>query len=334
MNTTSNDSPSLFLRNFDHSPQYHNSSLASLSAGVNSSDSRPPSSLSSVGSPSQYPRYSLQDVQHLREENIILKTKLETLQWVNFSHFYSNPNVVFLPYRGAFNSLIQSIGPGQSIAQSSQLPKFPNHQQFNVKTENPLFSSTCYFPSKPLLQKDYPNIKYWYKHEWSNSKLETVASSEPGERGRSRAAQGKNVTMGFVEDIDGEPIDGHRATNIRRVTRQVWGELAASGLAPKTWSKIGISALTQFRQQVYEQFPELSYCDNHWKLDRLATDTYSQWDGDKSSGSSESIPAPKKEKRGSTEHDLRPSAKKQKPGSKLKKSNGKWDPVFIIDMTH
>jgi hypothetical protein len=195
-----------------------------------------------------------------------------------------------------------------------------------VKSENSLFSSSLnsYLPSKPLRQEDYPNIKYWYKHQWNSSKSEVVASSEPGGRGRSRAAQGKNVTMGFVEDIDGQPIDGHRATNIRKVTRQIWGELAASGLAPKTWSKIGINALTQFRQQVYEQFPELSYCDNHWKLDRLATDTYSQWDGDKSSGSSESSPAPKNVvKRGSTEHDPRPLAKKQKPGSKLKKSNGK-----------
>jgi hypothetical protein len=63
--------------------------------------------------------------------------------------------------------------------------------------------------------------------------------------------------MGFVEDIDGQTIDGHRATNIRRVMRQIWGELATSGLALKTWSKIGVNALTQFRQGVYEQFPEL-----------------------------------------------------------------------------
>jgi hypothetical protein len=75
VSNTSNESP--FLRNFDHIPQYHNSSL---SGGVNSGDSRPPSSLSSISSLSQYPHYSLKDIQRVHEENIILKTKLETLE--------------------------------------------------------------------------------------------------------------------------------------------------------------------------------------------------------------------------------------------------------------
>lgn len=234
MSNTLNDSPSLFLRNFDHSPQHHSSSL---SGGFNSSDSRPPSSLSSINSLSQYPQYSFKDIQRFHEENIILKTKLETLEGVNVSYFPFKAKCCFLPYRGAFKSLVHSLGSGQ----------LQGHQQLNVKSENPLFSLNSCLPSKPLRREDYPNIKYWYKHQWNSSKSEVVASSQPSERGRSRAAQGKNITMGFVEDIDGQTIDGHRATHIRRVTRQLWGELAASGLAPKTWSKIGINALTQFR---------------------------------------------------------------------------------------
>ena len=39
--------------------------------------------------------------------------------------------------------------------------------------------------------------------------------------------------MGFVEDIDGQAIDGHRASNILKATRQIWEELAVSGLAQK-----------------------------------------------------------------------------------------------------
>lgn len=258
---------------------------------------------------------------HLRMPSAFMKRTL--FLKLNWKHLSESKSLIFIrskmflfPYRGAFNSLVQSLGSGPT----SQVQ---NHQQLDVKSENPQFSLNSYLPPKILRQEDYPNIKYWYKHQWNSSKSEVVSSSEPGERGRSRAAQGKNVTMGFVEDIDGQAIDGHRASNIRKATRQIWEELAASGLAPKTWSKIGINALTRFRHQMYEQFPELTYCDNHWKLDRLATDTYSQWDGNKLSSSSESLPSPKNMKRGSAEHDPRPLAKKQKPGSKLKKSNSK-----------
>jgi hypothetical protein len=54
-------------------------------------------------------------------------------------------------------------------------------------------------------------------------------------KGKSRAAAGINVTMLFVVDEAGKPIDGHRATDIRDHARSIWKQLLNNGMAPKKW---------------------------------------------------------------------------------------------------
>jgi hypothetical protein len=140
--------------------------------------------------------------------------------------------------------------------------------------------------------------------------------------------------MSFIEDVNGSVIDGHRASSICKATRQIWSKLSASGLAPKTWAKITMNTLIYFRNRMYEQFPELSYCDSHWKLDKLATDTYSQWNGEKASGVNGTISVPTTIKRSSVEPNVLPVAKKLRSGSKLKKSSKGKCPVHDIGMSY
>ena len=83
--------------------------------------------------------------------------------------------------------------------------------------------------------------------------------------------------MNFIEDINGQVIDGHKASEICKAMRELWVEMDHGGIAPPTWSKVPHTVLVNFRQQMYDQFSELSYCDGHWKLDKICTDNYSQW---------------------------------------------------------
>ncbi|KAJ7136448.1 hypothetical protein C8R43DRAFT_861672, partial [Mycena crocata] len=46
---------------------------------------------------------------------------------------------------------------------------------------------------------------------------------------------------------------------------------------PKTWGKASLVVLNYHRAQMYVHHPSLRLCRSHWKVDQLATDTYSSW---------------------------------------------------------
>jgi hypothetical protein len=186
----------------------------------------------------------------------------------------------YISLRNPYNILAQSIH-STSVTPSAQAQA--SHDTLGlsfIKAETPLLS-----PHPPTLglkasysRDNFPEIKFWTKSDWTTAKKDTTASfSRPGERGKTRAAKGENVAMSFIKDFNGQPIDGHKATEIRKALRELWVEMDQAGLAPQTWSKVGHTILMNFRQRMYDQFPELTYCDGHWKLDRICTETYSQW---------------------------------------------------------
>jgi len=97
------------------------------------------------------------------------------------------------------------------------------------------------------------------------------------ERGKSRAAQGENVTMQYIEDKDGNAVDGHRASKIREVARSIWAQLAGVGKAPKSWKQADISAAEHYRRELRRNFQELELCELDWKADQIAIEHYPSW---------------------------------------------------------
>ena len=57
--------------------------------------------------------------------------------------------------------------------------------------------------------------------------------------------------MLFVEDEGGNPIDGHRATEIHKIARSIWVKLARNGKAPKFWSKADISTAQEYNNKIW-----------------------------------------------------------------------------------
>ena len=139
-------------------------------------------------------------------------------------------------------------------------------------------------PSHELLtqldRKNYPRVQYWRKSEWNGRNTitsTTFINNSTGIKGKKRRAAGINVNCGFVEDENGIPVDGYRISAISSRLRETWRECHVKGIAPPTWGK-GTATFRDFvRLQIYHHSPELRLCEDHWKLDMIATTNYPGW---------------------------------------------------------
>lgn len=128
-----------------------------------------------------------------------------------------------------------------------------------------------------IAQKDdYPNIKFWARQDWNEAKQD-IGTHRQGERGRSQAAQGVNVAMRYIEDENGQVIDGHRASAMRKLAHSIWMALANTGKAPAKWSQADIVVAQSYRRKMRHHFPKLQLCENDWKVDLIASDNYPSW---------------------------------------------------------
>lgn len=96
-------------------------------------------------------------------------------------------------------------------------------------------------------------------------------------RGRARASQNVNVAMRYVEMNDGNPIDGDRASEIRKFARAIWVSFGKRGRAPAKWGQADVETRKEYCQEMNSRFPELRFCDLDWKSEQVATDNYPSW---------------------------------------------------------
>ncbi|KAJ7574952.1 hypothetical protein C8J56DRAFT_901638 [Mycena floridula] len=96
-------------------------------------------------------------------------------------------------------------------------------------------------------------------------------------KGKSRAAQDINVMMRFIIDIDGNIIGGRRATEIHDHLYTCLQELVNLGAAPVSWKQASLSAKKFMNYHMATKFPELQYCAENWKTQRLLTNLYSSF---------------------------------------------------------
>jgi hypothetical protein len=106
-------------------------------------------------------------------------------------------------------------------------------------------------PDIPACQTDFPKVKFWHKQDWQNfvksgKGLSDFNPKGSSERGRSRASHGENVKMQYIEEENGEPVSGHRATEMCRIARSIWAHLSSIWKALKTWMKASAVSLCKF----------------------------------------------------------------------------------------
>jgi hypothetical protein len=125
-----------------------------------------------------------------------------------------------------------------------------------------------------LNYSDFPLVKCWVKKVYMQAEAATLP---PGERGKGRASQGVNVAMRYVEDENGEPVDGYLAQHIRTWARGIWIEIAEKGILRAKWGDMGVEDLKYYHREMRRKFPILALCENSWKADQIAIDNYSSW---------------------------------------------------------
>jgi hypothetical protein len=127
---------------------------------------------------------------------------------------------------------------------------------------------------------DYSKVKFWYRKNWLQYLKDCGNSTQVGEEpihGKTLMSRGINKNAKYIEDVDGEPVNGWRLRDILAHTRAIWASFRSVKRAPPTWGKANAEVAQVYRCEMRTRFPELSLCDNDWKADHLATEHYSSW---------------------------------------------------------
>ncbi|KAI0244934.1 hypothetical protein BJV78DRAFT_1290244 [Lactifluus subvellereus] len=83
--------------------------------------------------------------------------------------------------------------------------------------------------------------------------------------------------MLYVEDMNGEPVSGNTAAEIRRMARGLWKDLLQWGHASPQWGKLGYTVRTWYERKMEAKHQELHLCSDHWKVNYIATQIYPSW---------------------------------------------------------
>ncbi|KII83654.1 hypothetical protein PLICRDRAFT_180256 [Plicaturopsis crispa FD-325 SS-3] len=192
--------------------------------------------------------------QHIKEENLALKVENKTLR-----------QVVHTPTFKAYDKLVTTLPRALTAPDSSGLA---------AAIPSPAIP--------PLLQSDYPNVKFWRKSTYTSHMKASAGTTDlhrgPPQRGHARMAGGINVKMLYVEDKNGTPVDGYVAQHIREYARSIWNNLAKVGRAPRVWKRDGnAETLREYWREMGLRFPLLRLCESDWKADQIAIDYYPSW---------------------------------------------------------
>lgn len=96
----------------------------------------------------------------------------------------------------------------------------------------------------------------------------------------SPAFQVKNQgKLPYLEQENGDLIPEETVRAMRKVLRGAWSELVQRKLAPLTWGKLATTGRDLVHGLMEAAFPFLQFANNGWKVERMATKTYSSWHG-------------------------------------------------------
>ena len=106
-----------------------------------------------------------------------------------------------------------------------------------------------------LEQEDFPNVKYWFKRNWTKMGSES------------------NV---FFETQHGEPVNDDRVDDCRKYAREFFDSIDKSKIPP-TWKQAPTEMRHMLHNFLVDVFPEFRLCHNNWKVDQIVSPTYTSW---------------------------------------------------------
>ncbi|KAL1688095.1 hypothetical protein GGG16DRAFT_116365 [Schizophyllum commune] len=134
-------------------------------------------------------------------------------------------------------------------------------------------------PLPQLSRQDCPAmIKFYNELEWKpiEEELKKLSNGRKAQKGKSQLAKGVNVTMKFITDEFGDPVDGTTAAQMRATFSSLVVELRDLGVLPAKWGEVKFQAREYIYYHMARSHPELLWCRNNWKTDKLARMLFSQ----------------------------------------------------------
>jgi hypothetical protein len=81
----------------------------------------------------------------------------------------------------------------------------------------------------------------------------------------------------YLEMENGTPAPRTMATRIQKTARSIWIGLFEHGKAPSKWGQASREAEDEYIDGMEKRWPNLRFCEDHWKAIQIATSNYSQW---------------------------------------------------------
>jgi hypothetical protein len=134
--------------------------------------------------------------------------------------------------------------------------------QFNPASIPAPISDAAQRPSP----QTHPKVQFWNKADYFKW-LDSADAANAVGRGK----------LAFLEDENGDPIPETTIDAIRKALRAAWSELLIRKLAPLTWGKLTASGAQLINSLMENAYPLFKLANNGWKLDYLATMSYSSW---------------------------------------------------------
>ncbi|KAJ6472301.1 hypothetical protein C8R47DRAFT_1295676 [Mycena vitilis] len=201
---------------------------------------------------------------------------------------------------------------------ATSIPQIFHHIPNPLQIPVPLAHSVQ--SSADPVKSDYPLIRYWNRSDLLEDDSDlTDISEDPC-----------NNKLVFLEHKDGSPFSAAEITAVRKAAREAFATILDDGMAPSSWSHASSKATAVVRSELLHQFPDIRLCANHWKVDKVATEVYSQWSRSRKAeiqaqpvlqkrkaDASTSAPAPPSKR---AKHDDDPEPKKKSSSRKSKKS--------------
>ena len=144
----------------------------------------------------------------------------------------------------------------------------------SVAPPDPTSSPVQTYELLPQLNRvNFPSVKMWEDHEYNGHR-------KGGRRGGEDDPQDKpkgSILSSYMEDEDGEEIPKGTRDRVRKTARGLFAQLLRRNEAPITWGAAPLNVQTELVFKLEKEYPFLRLCANHWKAEKVATNSYSQW---------------------------------------------------------
>lgn len=153
-----------------------------------------------------------------------------------------------------------------------------------------LLNTICAGPGnfRCLTKEQCPEVKFYDKATWravvEQKRKENVGSTEDidddndifaNARGATQAHQGVNVRFHYLEDKDGNPVDGHTVLQLSEFGHAVFCTFSNSQANPlKSFGVADHIFQESFFHEMHTKFETFRYCANDWKAHAFATRIY------------------------------------------------------------